>query len=169
MMLVVFLSLKFIRIFFLQQIQEKLLPPSLHIRPRKKAKKSQKLGKDNGGVTQASYENSGIGESQEINNGDKADTTEMESKVDQKASAISSSPYPNVHKTFITHAFEYRYIGIFFSFLYQHLHFSFTVPRFETTFVYDAIKDIKMIRVKSFTGGCRAHCFFVVKLSFFAC
>ena len=102
--------------FFLQQIQEKLLPPSLHIRPRKKAKKSQKLGKDNGGVTQASYENSGIGESQEINNGDKADTTEMESKVDQKASAISSSPYPNVHKTFITHAFEYRYIGIFFSF-----------------------------------------------------
>lgn len=87
-------------ICLLQEIQETLLPPSVHIYPKKKTKKSQELGTN--GVIGSKEDNSevastrpgAIGESQGSDQGNVSESTEP--ILQTKNGARSSSPYPNV-------------------------------------------------------------------------
>ncbi|KAI5315353.1 PREDICTED: rhodanese domain-containing [Prunus dulcis] len=80
--------------------QETLLPPSMHIYPKKKVETSQKTGM-NGGVVRGNEDSNGaasagsfsIGESQRTDNGRTAKSTDSVSHV--KNGFRSSSPYPN--------------------------------------------------------------------------
>ncbi|XP_010095587.2 rhodanese-like domain-containing protein 4A, chloroplastic [Morus notabilis] len=74
------------------EIQETLLPPSLHIYPQKKRKASQELG-ENGRVIRSNEDNGAIGESQGSDHAQVANSTM--STLDKKNGARSSSPYPN--------------------------------------------------------------------------
>lgn len=78
---------------FLQEIQETLLPPSVHIYPQKKRKASRELG-ENGRVIRSNEDNGAIGESQGSDHAQVANSTM--STLDKKNGARSSSPYPNV-------------------------------------------------------------------------
>ncbi|KAK9281280.1 hypothetical protein L1049_004177 [Liquidambar formosana] len=73
-------------------IQENLLPPSVHIYPKKKAKMSQQF-EMNGGVNQQSENNYEDG-SHSMDNG--YVKSSMESSPKKKLDSRSSSPYPNV-------------------------------------------------------------------------
>ena len=84
----------FLLFAFLQETQETLLPPSVHIYSKKKSEKAlQELG-ENGGVVRSNKNNAAIGESQGSDRAQVANSTG--STLDKKSSARSSSPYPNV-------------------------------------------------------------------------
>jgi len=86
-------------IFTLQEIQETLLPPSVHIHPKKKDKGLQGQGSNNG-VIQANEINSqspsaiGVTQVEQISNGPVKKSADSPSAI--KCGPRSSSPYPNV-------------------------------------------------------------------------
>lgn len=86
-------------IITLQEIQETLLPPSVHIYPKKKVKGLQPQDSNNG-VIQANEINSqspsaiGVTQVEQISNGSIKKSADSTSAI--KCGPRSSSPYPNV-------------------------------------------------------------------------
>lgn len=93
-------------VFTLQEIQETLLPPSVHIYPKKKDKGLQPQGSNNG-VIQANEINSqspsaiGVTQVEQISNGPVKKSADSPSAI--KCGPRSSSPYPNVWSLSLAH------------------------------------------------------------------
>ena len=79
-------------ICFLQEIQETLLPPSVHIYPKKKTKKSQELGTN--GVIGSNEDKPEVASTETGASIGESQGTKSIRNI--KNGARSSSPYPNV-------------------------------------------------------------------------